>query len=817
LKKRARFTDCSKECPISARSSSRRFFRPALESLECRLPPTVTLSISDPLPFPKPDTGQLTGMFVVTRSGDLAPAVQVDYATQDGTGPNGAHAGTDYVATSGTLNFAANQTTATISVQVVGNTIFQADKTFTVSVSNPSGGSFGFNLPVGFGTGPNPFFVAVADFNGDGKPDLVVVNETSVSVLINTTPTGASIPTFAPRNDFNNGAPQSGPMSVVVADLNGDGKTDLIIENADYTISVLLNTTLTGAGYASFAAPQVFNVGFTYDLAVGDFNADGKPDLAIIPESANNTVLVLLNTTPTGATTVSFAPPQSFAVGHNVHYLAVADFNGDGKPDLAATSFDDNTVSVLLNTTPPGATTLSFAPPQSFATGTQPGRLAVGDFNGDGKPDLAVLEGNPGGTTVSVLLNTTPTGATTPSFAAQQPFAVSGNPFTYSMAVGDLTGDGKPDLAFADGSSTVSVLRNTTPAGATTVSFAPEQSFPAYNNAWSVAVGDFNGDRLTDLAATNHMFNGTVSVLLNTSETISISGSPGTGTISSAPEAPTSLTVVSGNGQSATVTTPFPANLAVDVRDAGGFLVQNVTVIFAVPGGGPSGTFGGNAIVTTDASGRAMAPVLTATTVAGSYTAVAVATQGSEPIFVSFGLRNTAAAAVAFSFTLPGSVQPGVPFSVTVSAVDPYGNIDTNYVTDPSGAVTFYTTTDPDPGVMLPAPYQFTANDAGVHTFVSVVYVTPGAQDINAYDTASGLYGNATVNVSAGPSPSPRGGRVGAPDEAAVSSLFASDRRPWRDAWAWASPLNALDWGQHRAAQRVGADVLLRWLGDPGR
>jgi hypothetical protein len=60
---------------MPARSSSRRFFRPALESLECRLPPTVTLSVSDPLPFPKPDTGQLTGLFVVTRSGDLAPAV----------------------------------------------------------------------------------------------------------------------------------------------------------------------------------------------------------------------------------------------------------------------------------------------------------------------------------------------------------------------------------------------------------------------------------------------------------------------------------------------------------------------------------------------------------------------------------------------------------------------------------------------------------------------------------------------------------------------------------------------------------------------
>jgi hypothetical protein len=107
-----------------------------LEALEARLPPTVNLSTSNPAPFAKPDSGQILGMFVVTRSGDLTPAVQVDYATQDGMGANGAHAGTDYTATSGTLSFASNQTTATISMPILGNNIFQADKAFTVSLSN---------------------------------------------------------------------------------------------------------------------------------------------------------------------------------------------------------------------------------------------------------------------------------------------------------------------------------------------------------------------------------------------------------------------------------------------------------------------------------------------------------------------------------------------------------------------------------------------------------------------------------------------------------------------------------------------------------
>src|SRR5579883_680863 len=107
--------------------------RPWPEALEERLAPAVTLSVSNPMPFPKPDTGQMMGLFVVTRTGDLAPAVQVHYQTQDGTGTDGAHAGVDYVATSGTLRFAANQTMATITVPIIGNNIFQAEKTFTVS------------------------------------------------------------------------------------------------------------------------------------------------------------------------------------------------------------------------------------------------------------------------------------------------------------------------------------------------------------------------------------------------------------------------------------------------------------------------------------------------------------------------------------------------------------------------------------------------------------------------------------------------------------------------------------------------------------
>jgi hypothetical protein len=363
-----------------------------------------------------------------------------------------------------------------------------------------------FAPPQTFDAGTEPEWVAAGDFNGDNKPDLAVVNDGSnnVSVLLNTTAVGATTASFAPQQTFAVGQE---PISVALGDFNDDGKPDLAVANFNSNnVSVLLNTTATGSTSATFTAQQTFDAGSgAGTVAVGDFNDDGKPDLAVTNFNSNN-VSVLLNTTAAGTTSAHFASQQTFEAGTGTGYLAVGDFNGDTKPDLATANL--RTVSVLLNTTA-GATTASFADAQTFDVGGLTNGFAVGDLNGDTKPDLAVVVGFGD---VSVFLNTTAAGAMTTSFTNQQTFAVESNPDWVS--IGDLNGDAKPDLTVAnfDGKN-VSVLLNGTADGATTASFAAQQTFAAGSAPVSVAIGDFNGDTKSDLAVAN--FGGVVQILLN--------------------------------------------------------------------------------------------------------------------------------------------------------------------------------------------------------------------------------------------------------------------------------------------------------------
>jgi predicted nucleotidyltransferase len=384
------------------------------------------------------------------------------------------------------------------SVSVLLNTI-------RLDASTPA-----FALKQDVDTGHGPRAVAVGDVNGDGKPDVVVTHlgVNIVSVLLNTSAAGATSTSFAPEQDFATG---TDPVSITLADLNNDGKLDLAVTNSNSnSISVLLNTTVPGAATPSFSAKQDFVTGDSpLSITATDLNGDGKLDLVVA--DLVSTVSVLLNNTHPGATTTAFANKQDFPTGDGPRSVAAGDFNGDGKRDLAVVNFNSNTVAVLLNTTVPGAAVISFAPHHDFPTGVRPTSISVGDVNGDGKLDLAIA--NVISNTVSVLLNSTTPGANTPSFSARQDFATNFQPS--SITAGDLNGDGKLDVAAADSNAdSISVLVNTTVPGAATPSFAMKEDLVTSNRPLSIARGDLNSDGKVDLVVANFDAD-TVSVLLN--------------------------------------------------------------------------------------------------------------------------------------------------------------------------------------------------------------------------------------------------------------------------------------------------------------
>jgi hypothetical protein len=194
--------------------------------------------------------------------------------------------------------------------------------------------------------------------------------------------------------DFNRFATVSEPVSVTVADVNGDGHPDLITVNE---IQYGCACVFLGNGDGTFQSAVNFGVGHDPDsVAVADVNGDGRPDLVVANYSSNTASVLLGNGDGT------FKAAQNFAVGNNPFFVAMADVNGDGRPDLVTANYGSNSVSVLL-----GNGNGTFQAAQNFAAGSGPLSVAVADLNGDGIPDLvAANEGThtSSSNAVSVLL-----------------------------------------------------------------------------------------------------------------------------------------------------------------------------------------------------------------------------------------------------------------------------------------------------------------------------------------------------------------------------------------------------------------------------
>ncbi len=519
-------------------------------------------------------------------------------------------------------------------------------------------GNILFASKVDFATGSTPMSISIGDIDGNGKSDLVVANYdgNTISVLRNTSTSGNV--SFAAKADFATG---SHPRSANIGDIDGDGKADLAVANgSSNTVSVLRNTSTSGN--VSFADKADFATGSVpFSVSIGDIDGDGKADLALANYDGN-TISVLRNTSSSGS--LSFAAKADFTTGSSPRSVSIGDIDGDGKADLAVANSGSNTVSVLRNTSAFG--NVSFAAKADFATGSTPYSVSIGDIDGDSKADLAVA--NYDGNTVSVLRNTSTSG--TVSFASKVDLATGtgAHSYPFSVSTGDIDGDGKPDLAVANyGSNAVSVLGNTSTLG--NLSFATKVNFATGTQPYAVSIGDIDGDGKPDLAVANSNFGtNTLSVIRQIT-----------------PPTITSFTPTSGpTGTTVTITgTDFTGATAVSFGGtaATSYTVVSATSITAIVASGTTGTISvttqGGTTISTDDFTYVPSPTITSftPTTAGTGTTVSIT-----------GTHFTGATAVSFGGTAAADFI--VDNDNTISAIVADGTTGTVSVTTPGGTAT---------------------------------------------------------------------------------------------------------------------------------
>jgi hypothetical protein len=352
-------------------------------------------------------------------------------------------------------------------------------------------------IPVGKGPGS----IAIADVNRDGKPDIIVANteDETISVLLGD---GKGHFKLAPGSPFPCG---KGPNDIAVADMNGDGNPDLVIANTGTPyLTILLGDGRGGfksSPHSPFATESYPHV---HGVVAADFMGNGKLD--VITDSWGHDQILLIPGDGNGNLLLPGTPVHT---GKRPYQrLRSADFNGDGKPDVVTTDLDSNAVTILLGN---GRGGFVEAPGSPFPAGVFPWGVAIDDMNGDGNLDLAVIPydrdiTNPKQLGVTVLLGDGRGGFTT---MRGSPFSLAGCSSPDRVATGDINGDGFRDIVVACAQNNKLILFLGSEGGGF------EISTRSVETGWSgLAVGDLRGSGKDDIVVSNNS-SGTITIFFS--------------------------------------------------------------------------------------------------------------------------------------------------------------------------------------------------------------------------------------------------------------------------------------------------------------
>jgi hypothetical protein len=649
----------------------------------------------------------------------------------------------------------------------------------TVSVL-PGNGDGTFGAPVNTGTGQTPDYLAAGDFNGDGKTDLLTANDAAllggvggntVSVLLSAANSIVGQPPFIAAHTY---APNVTPTAVVASDFNGDGKQDLV--TADHSQNLI--SLFLGKGDGTFQSP-LSQLTITSPLALAAADFDGDPtqpkDLVILGQDANGNALLGISENTLG----SFGSAASVSLSVvNPTGLAVGEFDGDNNPDIAVVGKDSSgngLIAILLGN---GNGTFQAQTNISLGAGLVPTAITAANFDGVNQDDLAVTGSNSSGNNwVGVLLNN---GNAT--FAAAVCYAV-GHGAISVVADNFQAGMGQPDLAVANSAdSTVSILVNNRNSTGT---FAPAVAVSTGTTPVFVTTGDFNGggslgDGKRDLVTVNvNSFD--VSILLGNGNGtfqppmnyVTPDGPAAVAVADFNNDATQDLVTVNANGSSASVIfnqgefPSFSINSNPAANQAGNTF--SITVMAFFPSdGSPDAKYQGTVHFTSTDHNASFPSDLTFTGAdmgVKTLSGVRMVLAGNQTITAT----DTTTAAITGTGTVmiysaladhlvlmaPTQVMSGSPFTVTVIAEDQFGNqasgrfpVDGTTTNDYADTVQF-STTDPNPQAMI--PYSFTTGlggDNGAHVFAMAFALdTAGTQTLTAQDQKTASI-NCIANVT---------------------------------------------------------------------